>query len=120
MQNPTAFEIYNETISALKAHCTRYVYMLDIGKYEKKGGNTRLDRHRANLCLKSIENILERIKINGELPNNNYIRIAMIHAYQYLRKLRNLCEDVSQTIWKSVKEKQKIFELTFFLKINAI
>lgn len=98
MQNPTAFEVYNETIRMLKAHCTRYAYLLDTGKREKKGGTTRLDQHRASLCLKSIEDILKRIKINGELPNNNYIRIAMIHAYQYLRKLRDLSEDVSRII----------------------
>ncbi|EFN60493.1 Fer-1-like protein 4 [Camponotus floridanus] len=94
-QNPTAFEVYNETIRALKAHCKRYLYILDTGKYEKKGGTTKLDRHRASLCLKSVENILERIKINGELPNNNYMRIAMIHGHQYLKKLRKLCEDHS-------------------------
>ncbi|XP_072763326.1 LOW QUALITY PROTEIN: otoferlin, partial [Anoplolepis gracilipes] len=97
-QHPTAFEVYNETIRTLKAHCTRYLYMLDIGKYEKKGGTTKLDRHRVSLCLKSVENILKRIKITGELPNNNYMRIAMIHAYQYLRKLRKLCEDPQHSL----------------------
>lgn len=95
MENPIAFEAYNETIHALKTQCIRYLHVLDIGRYENKGGTTKLDRHRVNLCRKNIEDILKRIKINGELPNNNYMRIAMIHAYQYLRKLRNMCDDVS-------------------------
>lgn len=115
-QNPTAFEVYNETIRALKAHCKHYLYILDTGKYEKKGGTTKLDRHRASLCLKSVENILERIKINGELPNNNYMRIAMIHGHQYLRKLRKLCEDVSQTICSGREKdvRSDIFKINIF------
>jgi len=95
IENPIAFEAYNETIRTLKAHCVRYLDALNTGKYENKGGNTKLDRHRMSLCRTNIEDILKRIKINGELPNNNYMRIAMIHAYQYLRQLRNLCDDVS-------------------------
>ncbi|KAL6424890.1 hypothetical protein ACFW04_010045 [Cataglyphis niger] len=97
-RNPTAFEVYNETIRALKTHCKRYLYVLNTGKYEKKGGTTKLDRYRASLCLEGVENILEKIKINGELPNNNYMRIAMIHAYQYLKKLRKLSEDPQHSL----------------------
>jgi len=95
VENPITYEFYNETIRALKVHCTRYLHMLDTGKYENEGGTTELDRHRVNLCHKNIKDILKRIKINGELPNNNYMRIAMIHAHHYLEKLRSLCEDVS-------------------------
>lgn len=95
MENPIAFEVYNETIRALKAHCMHYLHALDIGNYENEGRTTELDRHRVSLCRKTVEDILKRIKINGELPNNNYMRIAMIHAYQYLKKLKNLCDDVS-------------------------
>ena len=73
----------------------RYLDALDTNKYESKGVTTKLDRHRINLCRKNVEDVLTRIKINGELPNNNYMRIAMIHAYYYLKKLRNLCDDVS-------------------------
>lgn len=115
-QNPTAFEVYNETIRALKAHCKRYLYILDTGKYEKKGGTTKLDRHRASLCLKSIEDILEKIKINGDLPNNNYMRIAMIHAHRYLRKLQKLCEDVSRTICSGLEKDDwnDIFKINIF------
>lgn len=94
--NPEAFEIYNETIRALKAHCKRYLRVLDSGRYEYAGGTTRLDRHRANLCRENVEEIVDRIAINGELPNNNYLRIAMTHANQYLGKLKDLCEDVSR------------------------
>lgn len=95
VESAITFESYNETIRALKIHCARYLRVLDTGRYEDEGGTTKLDRHRVNLCRKSIEDILKRIKINGELPNNNYMRIAMIHAYQYLEKLKGLCEDVS-------------------------
>lgn len=104
MENPIAFEAYNETIRALKAHCARYLHALDLGRYEKEGGTTKLDRHRASLCRKSVEDILKRIKINGELPNNNYMRIAMIHAYQYLRKLWVLCDDVG---WQRMPTKTR-------------
>ncbi|RLU20752.1 hypothetical protein DMN91_007365 [Ooceraea biroi] len=98
VENPRAFEAYNETIRALKAHCTRYLHMLDTDKHEDKGGTTRLDHHRVNLCHNNVEDILDKIKITGELPNNNYMRIAMIHAYQYLRKLRDLCEDPQHSL----------------------
>lgn len=94
-ENPEAFQIYNETIRALKLHCTRYLLVLDSGRYYDKGGTTKLDHHHAGLCRRNVEGILERIRINGELPNNNYMKIAMIHAYQYLRKLRDIYEDVS-------------------------
>lgn len=94
-ENPIAFEAYNETIHALKAYCTRYLHALDTGRHENKGGTTKLDRHRVSLCRKNVEDILNRIKINGKLPNNNYMRIAMIHAYQYFRKLKNMSDDVS-------------------------
>ncbi|XP_067216226.1 otoferlin-like isoform X2 [Linepithema humile] len=98
VESPITFDSYNETIRALKVHCTRYLHVLDTGRYEDEGGTTKLDHHRVNLCRKSIEDILKRIKINGELPNNNYMRIAMIHAYQYLEKLRSLCEDPQHSL----------------------
>ncbi|XP_011877854.1 PREDICTED: otoferlin-like [Vollenhovia emeryi] len=98
MESPVAFEAYNETIRTLKAHCTHYLHALDIGRYENEGGTIKLDRHRASLCRKNVEDILKRIRINGELPNNNYMRIAMIHIYQYLRKLRNLCDDPQHSL----------------------
>ncbi|XP_012058513.1 PREDICTED: otoferlin-like [Atta cephalotes] len=98
VENPIAFEAYNETIRTLKAHCVRYLDALDTSKYESKGGTTKLDRHRISLCRKNIEDVLTRIKINGELPNNNYMRIAMIHAYYYFKKLRNLCDDPQHSL----------------------
>lgn len=72
-----------------------YLRVLNSGRYDNEGGTTKLDRLRVNLCRRKVEGILKRIKINGELPNNNYIRIAMIHAYQYLQILKELCDDVS-------------------------
>ncbi|KAG5335930.1 OTOF protein, partial [Acromyrmex charruanus] len=98
VENPIAFEAYNETIRTLRAHCVRYLDALDTGRYESKVGTTKLDRHRASLCRKNVKDILTRIKINGELPNNNYMRIAMIHAYHYLKKLRNLCDDPQHSL----------------------
>jgi len=96
MEDLGAFQAYNETIRELSAHCTRYLYWLDTGKHEDNGGTTRLDRHRMHLCRSNVQDVLKRIKITGELPNNNYMRIAMIHAYQYLTELRSLYEDVSR------------------------
>lgn len=73
----------------------RYLDILDTGRYNEHGGTTKLDRHRVNLCRKEIESILQRIKINGELPSDRYTRIAMAHAYQYLKRMKKLREDVS-------------------------
>lgn len=107
MESPEAFEIYNEAMRALRAHCTRYLHVLDSGIYYDEGGTTKLDHHRVGLCRRNVEDILKRIRINGELPNNNYMRIATIHAYQYLRKLRNMCENVSREYSCVCTEKQK-------------
>ncbi|KAK2580951.1 hypothetical protein KPH14_006017 [Odynerus spinipes] len=96
VENPRACGTYNEAIRTFKSHCLHYLHTLDDGRYDAEGGTTKLDRHRANVCRKQIEDILRRIKIDGELPNNHYIGIAMLHAYQYLRELRELCEDVSK------------------------
>lgn len=95
LQNPDTYKFYNETIRTMKSHCIHYLHTLDTGRYDDDGGTTKLDRHRVNLCRKEIENILKRIKINGELPSNHYTRIAMAHAYQYLAKVKKLREDVS-------------------------
>ncbi|XP_035743561.1 otoferlin-like [Vespa mandarinia] len=94
MKNPKAYEIYNKAIRTFKYHCQHYLHTLDDDRYyEEINGMIKLDRHRANLCSKQIDDILRRIKIDGEIPNNHYIEIAMMHAYQYLRELRGLCED---------------------------
>ncbi|EFN77733.1 Otoferlin [Harpegnathos saltator] len=97
VENPKAFATYNEMIHALRAHCARYLQILDGNKYDESA-TTKLDRHRANLCRRTIANILKRIRINGELPNNNYMRIAMIHAYEYLKRLRDLCEEPQHSL----------------------
>lgn len=97
LEQPDVYKLYNETIRTLENHCVRYLHTLDTERYGDEGGTTRLDRHRVNLCRKEIEDILARIKINGELPNNRYTRIAMSHAYQYLRKLKKIQKDVSRT-----------------------
>lgn len=101
-ENPETFAIYNETIQALRAHCARYLRILSSDQYDERA-TTKLDRHRANFCRRSVEEILKRIKRNGELPNNNYMRIAMVHAYQYLKKLRDLCEEVSRQTERKLK-----------------
>ncbi|XP_043264956.1 otoferlin-like [Colletes gigas] len=93
LEDPEAYKLYNETILELKGRCIRYLHTLDTGEYDDKGGTTKLDRHRVHLCRSIIEDILKRIKINGELPNNRYLKIAMVHAYQYLCKVKKLRED---------------------------
>ncbi|XP_076634575.1 otoferlin [Colletes latitarsis] len=93
LEDPEAYKLYNETILELKGRCIRYLHTLDTGEYDDKGGTTKLDRHRVYLCRYVIEDILKRIKINGELPNNRYTKIAMVHAYQYLCKVKKLRED---------------------------
>lgn len=95
LDDPETYKRYNETVRDLKCHCVRYLHTLDTGRYDDDGGTTKLDRHRVNLCRNVIEDILKRIKINGQLPGNHYTRIAMAHAYQYLSKLKKLREDVS-------------------------
>nr|XP_012151304.1 PREDICTED: otoferlin-like [Megachile rotundata] len=98
LERPDVYKLYNETIRALKSHCIRYLHTLDTGRYYDEGGTTKLDRHRVNLCRKEIEDILRRIKINGDLPSNHYTRIAMAHAYQYLRKLKKIQEDPQHSL----------------------
>ncbi|XP_043799116.1 otoferlin-like [Apis laboriosa] len=93
LESADAYIFYNAMICNLNNYCLRYLDMLDTGRYDHEGGTTKLDRYRVNFCRNEIENILKRIKINGQLPNNNYIRIAMVHGYQYLGKLKKLRED---------------------------
>ncbi|KAK9306192.1 hypothetical protein QLX08_003081 [Tetragonisca angustula] len=93
LEHPDTYKFYNETIRVMRSHCMHYLHTLDAGRYDDEGGTTKLDRYRVNLCRKEIENVLKRIKINGELPSNHYTRIAMAHAYQYLAKVRKLRED---------------------------
>ncbi|XP_024943161.1 otoferlin [Cephus cinctus] len=93
VENPKAYVNYNDTIEELKEECMEYLHLLDTGVYDENGGTTKLDRHRVNLCRREIEDILKIMKINGKLPNNNYIRIAMTHAYKYLYRVRSLVDD---------------------------
>ena len=95
VEHESSYEKYNELIKSLKHYCMHYLHILDTGRYDDEGGTTKLDRHRINLCRQEINDILKIIKINGNLANNHYINIAMIHAYKYLRKIRNICEDVN-------------------------
>lgn len=96
LESADAYIYYNAMIRGLNNHCIRYLDILDTRRYDDEGGSTKLDRYRVNFCRNEIENILKRISINGELPNNNYIRIAMVHGYQYLGKVKKLREDVSR------------------------
>ncbi|XP_076670742.1 otoferlin [Andrena cerasifolii] len=98
LEEPEAYKLYNETVRALKSHCIHYLHTLDAGRYDDDGGTTKLDRHRVNLCRKEIETILKRIKIDGELPSNHYLRIAMAHAYHYLGKVKKLQEDPQHSL----------------------
>lgn len=93
--------------------------MLDTGRYDDHGGTTKLDRHRVNLCRKEIESILERIKINGELPSNRYTRIAMAHAYQYLKTVKKLREDVSRLSCQ-LHTRASLFSVFLFFTRNVI
>lgn len=99
LESADAYIFYNAMIYDLNNHCIRYLDILDTGRYDDRGGTTKLDRYRVNFCRNEIENILKRIKINGQLPNNNYIRIAMVHGYQYLGKVKKLQEDVSRFLF---------------------
>ncbi|KAF7395677.1 hypothetical protein HZH68_009727 [Vespula germanica] len=99
VKNPKAYETYNKAIRTFKSHCLHYLHTLDDDRYYEEGsGMIKLDRYRANLCSKQIDDILRRIKIDGEIPNNHYIGIAMMHAYQYLRELREFCDDPQDSL----------------------
>lgn len=95
IQEQSTYKAYNSLIRSLKRHCLKYLHILDSGSYDDEGGTTKLDRHRVNLCRQEFETILKMIKVNGELINNNYLKIAVIHAYKYLHRIKQLCEDVS-------------------------
>ncbi|XP_034943562.1 otoferlin [Chelonus insularis] len=91
--NPTVYETYNDIIESLKGYCMQYLQILDTETFYESGGTTKLDRHRVNLCRNSIQDIVKMIDINGKLQNNNYVKIAMLHAYKYLRKIYEISED---------------------------
>ncbi|XP_044010396.1 otoferlin [Aphidius gifuensis] len=93
VENGMAYEAYNGIIGSLKFYCMHYLKILNTEKYHENGGTTILDKQRVNYCREFIQEILKMIKINGNLPNNNYIKIAMIHAYKYLQKIREACDD---------------------------
>ncbi|XP_015125981.1 otoferlin [Diachasma alloeum] len=93
VENSTAYEAYNGIIGSLKRYCMQYLHILDAAKYDDDGGTTKLDRHRVNLCRECVESILRMIRVNGQLANNNYLRMAVIHAYKYLHKLREISKD---------------------------
>ncbi|KAK0180464.1 hypothetical protein PV327_006103 [Microctonus hyperodae] len=96
LKSRMAYENYNKIIASLKCFCMKYLDILDSERYNVDGGTTKLDRHRVNLCRKCIEDIVKMIKSNGDLPNNNFIKIAMAYAYKYLQKIRKICEDPQQ------------------------
>lgn len=86
----------------LNRRCGVYLKMLENCDTEELGGTTWLDEHRYNVCRINVENIVETIRINGRLPDNNYLRIALIHARKYLHSLEEIIEDVS--IWASLRK----------------
>ncbi|KAK0090744.1 hypothetical protein PV325_006303 [Microctonus aethiopoides] len=91
-----AYENYNRIIGSLKRYCINYLHILDSERYNLDGGTTKLDRHRVNVCRECIEDVVKMIESNGDLPNNNFIKIATAYAYKYLRKIRKICEDPQQ------------------------
>ncbi|CAD6221881.1 GSCOCG00005218001-RA-CDS [Cotesia congregata] len=93
VENATAYETYNSVIESLKRYCMEYLSILDTDIYYENGGTTKLDRHRINLCHYCIQDIITMINVNGKLLNNNYIKIAMLHAYKYLTSIRQISED---------------------------
>ncbi|XP_015525108.1 otoferlin [Neodiprion lecontei] len=93
VQQSITYKYYNDMINELCHRCKRYLKMLDGCKLDEIGGTTKLDKHRFNVCHMAVEDILQAIKINGTLPDNNYVRIAMIHAHKYLRSLEDIMED---------------------------
>lgn len=99
VENATAYETYNTVIESLKHYCMEYLSILDTDIYCENGGTTKLDRHRINLCHYCIQDIITMINVNGKLLNNNYIKIAMLHAYKYLTSLRQISEDVSPCLF---------------------
>ncbi|XP_023290146.1 LOW QUALITY PROTEIN: otoferlin [Orussus abietinus] len=93
VEHRQAYERYNEMVGTLSRHLSDYLEKMDTKIMEENGGTTKLDRYRMTLCREEIESIIKIVEINGPLPNNNYIRIATIHAYKYLHKIRQLCQD---------------------------
>lgn len=93
------YVIYNATTKVLRRQCIAYLENLKEIAADPddsvKSNMTTLDRHRLNSCALDIESIIKRLKVNGELLDNHYLDIAMIHAYEHLQTIKNLCKDVS-------------------------
>lgn len=109
-----AYENYNRIIGSLKRYCINYLHILDSERYNVDGGTTKLDRHRVNVCRECIEDVVKMIESNGDLPNNNFIKIATAYAYKYLQKIRKICEDVSKHIV------EKINSFLYVIQINKL
>ncbi|XP_066595937.1 otoferlin [Prorops nasuta] len=89
-----AYKTHNEIIRTLRIYCVEYLGALETARLDQEGAaTTKLDRHRVNICRKRIEQVLREININGELSNNDRVKIAMLHAYRYLRKIEALRKD---------------------------
>ncbi|XP_048510270.1 otoferlin-like [Athalia rosae] len=93
VENAKIYQWYNRMVDELNDRCSLYLKILDDVDLEEMGGTTKLDRHRYNLCQERVESVMETIRINGRLPDNNYVRIAMIHARKYLHLLEEITED---------------------------
>lgn len=94
MENDKTYQYYNRMMDELEVRCKAYLKMLEGCDLEEMGGTTRLDVHRFNVCQQTVEDILKMMRINGRLRDNNYVRIAMVHARRYLFSLEEIIEDV--------------------------
>ncbi|XP_014219659.1 otoferlin [Copidosoma floridanum] len=97
LDHGSAYSSYNVTSRTLRRQCDSYLESLRETASDSDSSSTwsmtSLDRHRLNHCALEVESVLQRLKANGELVDNRYLGIAMLHAYDHLRAIRDLCKD---------------------------
>ena len=96
VEQSSAYVAFNSMTRGLRRHCASYLSSLgSLAMSEVAGYMTVLDRHRLNHCKLEIEAVLRRVEANGELVDNRFLKIAMLHVRRHLCTIRSLCKDVS-------------------------
>lgn len=102
-ERENAYKVYNDLVQSLKRQCQTYLERTLkiglVGRMNLEGVeilSTKLDHHRLEICRHELESIVKSLKNNGELSDNQFIKIGILHTRNYLKILRKLCNDVSR------------------------
>lgn len=95
LEDSTCEKLLKSTLEELSDNCNRYV---SISKSSVTGpgvGKTKLDKERAKLCQRELENIGIMSRNLKALVTKSSFKERLKTAQSYLQKLKFLVEDVS-------------------------